>query len=138
MALTRADMDRVIAEHFEYERTDDVDGVVATLAEDATHDIIGNPAGPTYGRENARPFYNAMFADLGESSVTPVKRLYGDGFVVDESLWEGVAHGAPFGIPGNGRPLKFRLLHVFEFNDAGEIQRENVWCDFPAIYQQLP
>jgi predicted ester cyclase len=66
-----------------------------------------------------------------------VKRLYGENFLVDESLWRGTAAGRPFGVEGHGRPLEFRLLHVIEFTPAGSIGRENVWIDLAAIQQQL-
>lgn len=138
MPLTPAQMDRKIDEHFHYEATDDIEGVVATLAPDATHDIVGWPAGPTHGRDAARPFYQQLFADLAESEVTPVKRLYGDNFMVDESVWKGRAPGRPFGLEGRNRPLTFRLLHVVEFTESGDIQREQVWIDMAALMQQLP
>lgn len=138
MALTPAQMDRKIDEHFGFEATDNVEGVLATLAPDAVHDIVGWPTGPTHGRDNARPFYETMFADLADGKVTPLKRLYGENFLVDESLWEGTAPGRPFGLEGRGRPLRFRLLHVIEFSPAGQIQRENVWVDMAAMIQQLP
>lgn len=127
----------MIDEHFRYEANDDVEGVLGTLAEDATHDIVGWAGGPSLGREKARNFYETMFADLAESKVTPQRRLYGDRFLVDESLWEGKAVGRPFGFEGKGRPLKFRILHVVEFNQTGQIERENVWMDMAAIQQQL-
>ena len=139
MALTPEQMDRKIDEHFGFEARDDVDGVLATLAPDATHDIVGYPTGPTHGRHNARPFYVRLFSDLSESNVKLVKRLYGENFLVDESLWEGRAPGRPFGLEGRNRPLKFRLLHVVEFTpDGRQIQREQVWLDMAAILQQLP
>ena len=138
MALTRADMDRKIDEHFAYEAADDVAGVLATLALDAEHDIVGAPTGPTHGREGARGFYESLFADLADGQVTSTKRLYGDGFLVDESLWRGRAPGRPFGLEGRNRPLAFRLLHVIEFADGGDIARENVWIDLASIQQQLP
>src|SRR5262249_62355426 len=73
------------------------------------------------------------------SKVSGIKRLYGERFMVDESLWEGRAPGRPFGLEGRNRPLKFRLLHVIEFTpDGGQIQREQVWLDMAAIFQQLP
>ena len=97
MALTPAEMDRKIDEHFGFEARDDVEGALATLAPDAEHDVVGWPAGPTRGREAARPFYEALFADLAESQVECVRRLYGHGFLVDESLWRGTAPGKPFG-----------------------------------------
>lgn len=138
MTLTPSEMDQKIDEHFEFEAKDDVEGVLATLDPDAIHDIVGWPSGPTFGRENARPFYETLFADLEEGKVTCTKRLYGDDFLVDESVWEGKAPGRPFGLEGKGRPLKFRLLHVIEFSGSGQIKRENVWVDLAAMSQQLP
>src|SRR3954471_15023774 len=100
MSLTRTQMDRKIDEHFGFEARDDVEGVLATLAPDVEHDIVGSPTRPTRGREGARPFYEALFADLAESRVECVRRLYGDGFLVDESVWCGTAPGRPFGLEG--------------------------------------
>ena len=138
MPLTAAEMDRRMDEHFGFEARDDVEGVLSTLAPGVEHDVVGWPAGPVRGPENARPFYEALFADLADGEVTPVKRLHGDGFIVDESIWRGKAVGRPFGIEGKGRPLEFRLLHVVEFADDGRIKRENVWTDLAAIMRQLP
>jgi predicted ester cyclase len=137
MPLTREQMDRKLDEHFGFEAADDVEGVLATLSPDATHDIVGYPTGPTRGRDAARAFYVQMFSDLAESRVTSLRRLYGDGFLVDESLWEGRAPGQPFGFEGRDRSLKFRLLHVLEFAGDGKIAREQVWVDLAAIAQQL-
>lgn len=138
MALTPAEMDKWMDEHFGFEARDDVAGVLATLAPDAEHDIVGWPSGPTTGRENARPFYEALFGDLADGRVTCVRRLYGDRFLVDESVWRGKAIGRPFGLEGRGRPLEFRLLHVVEFADDGKISREAVWTDMAAMLRQLP
>jgi len=137
MALTRADMDRKIDEHFAFEANDDVEGVLSTLALDVEHDIVGNPPGPTHGREAARAFYESLFGELSDGRVECRRRLYGENFLVDDSVWRGLAPGRPFGIEGNGRPLEFRLLHVIEFAENGDIARENVWLDFPAILRQL-
>jgi hypothetical protein len=138
MTLTREEMDRRIDEHFGFEANDDVEGVLRTLAEDVEHDIVGLPAGPTQGREGARPFYESLFADLATGTVECRRRLYGEGFLVDESVWRGHAPGRPFGLEGRERPLEFRLLHVIEFAKNVDIKRENVWVDLAAIMQQLP
>jgi len=138
MPLTRTQMDRKIDEHFGFEARDDVEGVLATLSPDVEHDIVGSPVGRTHGREGARPFYESLFADLSDGKVESVRRLYGDDFLVDESLWRGKAPGKPFGLEGNDRPLEFRLLHVIEFAHNGHIKRENVWVDLAAIIRQLP
>jgi uncharacterized protein len=136
--MTPAEMDRKLDQHFGFEARDDVEGVLATLAPDVVHDIVGWPPGPTHGRGEARSFYECLFADLAGGSVQSLKRLYGENFLVDESLWRGRAPGRPFGLEGRDRPLEFRLLHVIEFTRKGEIGRENVWIDLAAIQRQLP
>jgi hypothetical protein len=138
MALSREEMDRKMDEHFAFEAKDNVEGVLATLTDDAEHDIVGWPTGPTRGRDGARPFYETLFADLAEGRIECLRRLYGDDFMVDESLWRGRAVGMPFGLQGRDRPLAFRLLHVVQFADGGDIARENVWIDLASIQQQLP
>ncbi|TFV58396.1 ketosteroid isomerase [Mycobacterium sp. PS03-16] len=137
MPLTREQMDRMLDEHFAYEANDDVEGVLATLTPDVRHDIVGYPPGPGLGPEAARQFYEGLFDDLADSSVETVRRLYGENFMVDESVWRGRAPGRPFGLEGRNRPLQFRLLHILEFADDGRISRENVWLDLAAIQQQL-
>lgn len=138
MALPREEMDRKIDEHFRFEADDNVDGVLATLALDVEHDIVGQPGGPTHGRESARPFYEGLFADLADGRVETLRRLYGENFLVDESHWVGRAAGRPFGLEGRDRALQFRLLHIIEFAESGSIQRENVWIDLGSILRQLP
>jgi uncharacterized protein len=138
MAMSRAQMNRKMDEHFGFEARDEIEGVLATLSADVEHDVVGWPSGPTHGRSGARPFYETLFADLSEGTSECLRRFYGDDFLVDESLWRGKAPGKPFGLDGKGRPLEFRLLHVIEFADTGEIKRENVWVDLAAIIRQLP
>ena len=138
MPLTPTQMDHKIDEHFGFEAQDNVEGVLATLTDDAEHDIVGWPTGPTHGRDSARGFYETLFADLADGKVQSRRRLYGENFLVDESLWRGTAPGRPFGLEGKGRPLEFRLLHVVEFAEAGDIKREQVWIDLASILQQLP
>lgn len=138
MPLTRAQMDAMIDQHFGFEQADDVDGVLATLTPDCDHDIVGAPTGPTRGPGGARGFYEGLFADLSDGRIETVRRLYGEDFLVDESVWRGKAPGRPFGLEGRDRPLEFRLLHVVEYADDGRMKRENVWLDLAAIVQQLP
>lgn len=137
MALTPAQMAAKLDEHFGFEAADDVEGVLATLSGDVEHDVVGWPFGPARGQDAVRPFYEALFADLAGGEVRSTRRLYGKDFMVDDSVWRGVAPGRPFGIEGRGRPLEFRLLHVLEFAEDGDIARENVWIDLAAIQRQL-
>ncbi|MGG5821975.1 nuclear transport factor 2 family protein [Falsiroseomonas sp. HW251] len=137
MSVTPEQMDRLVHEHFTYEATDDVDGVVASMAEDAEHEIIPSPHGTLRDRDSIRGMYAALFRDLKGEDVTPIRRLYGDGFLVDEAIWHGqIVDGRPFLCEGRSGRASFRLLHIFEFA-GGKIARESVWCDLAAIQRQL-
>lgn len=137
MSLSRAEVDLLINTHFMFEATDDVEGVLASLAPGAEHHVVPSPFGIIRNPDQIRDFYTTMFSDIKGESVTPVRRLYGDGFVVDEAVWNGqIEDGRLFGCPGKKGPVSFRLLHVFEFSGE-KISRENVWCDLSAIQQQL-
>jgi ketosteroid isomerase-like protein len=137
MGMTREQMDRLIDEHFAYEAGDDVNGVLGSLAEDAEHEIIPSPFGVLKEHARIRGMYEMLFRDLKGEGVTPVRRLYGDGFAVDETIWHGhIADGRQFLCEGRSGKASFRLLHIFEFRD-GKIARENVWCDLAAIQRQL-
>lgn len=135
--MTPEQIDQLINDHFRYEATDDVEGVVASLAADAVHHVVPSPVGPIRGRDAARAFYRRLFAALAGEKVTPVRRLYGGDFVVDEVIWEGrVVDGSIFLCDGRSGPVAFRMLHVFEF-EGGLIRDEQVWCDLAAIQAQL-
>jgi ketosteroid isomerase-like protein len=135
--MTPEQMDRLADEHFGHEARDDLDGVLASLADDAEHEIIPSPHGALRDRAEIRAMYEALFRDLRGESVTPVRRLYGKDFLLDETVWHGeVADGRPFLCGGRSGRVSFRLLHIFEFRD-GKIAREHVWCDLAAIQRQL-
>ena len=135
--MDRAGMDQLVNEHFGYEATDDIDGVLATLTDDATHLVVGSPWGELQGKDAIRPFYEQLFADLKGEGVEPVRRWYGEDFLVDETLWTGrVEDGRVFGLEGKSGHVTFRLLHVFELRD-GLISREEVWSDIVAIRDQV-
>jgi hypothetical protein len=100
MALTPAQMDAKLDEHFGFETADNVEGVLATLTDDVEHDIVGWPSGPVRGHDQVRPFYETLFSDLADGRVESRRRLYGENFMVDDSIWRGTAPGRPFGIEG--------------------------------------
>jgi predicted ester cyclase len=56
--------------------------------------------------------------------------------MVLEQLMTGTVIGALLGLPGNGRRISFRMLHVFEFRNE-LISRENIWLDTAAVIDQL-
>jgi predicted ester cyclase len=66
----------------------------------------------------------------------PAHRYLADDSMVLEQVMTGAVIGSMLGLPGHGRRISFRILHVFEFRD-GLISRENVWLDSAAIVSQL-
>ena len=64
-------------------------------------------------------------------------RLYGDAFIIDETIWVGhVVDGRAFRLDGRSGKARLRLLHVFRLRD-GLIEKENVWFDFDDLKRQL-
>ena len=135
--MTPQQMDEIINQHFAYEAADDVAGVVASLADKVEHEVIPSPAGMQTDHRKIASFYKMLFADLKGEGVTPLRRLYGKDFVVDETLWQGrIENGRIFLCEGKSGRVSFRLLHVFEL-DGEKIKREQVWCDLAAVQRQL-
>jgi len=137
MSMTHSQMDQLVNDHFRFEATDDVDGVLGTLSEQAEHEVIPSPMGALTDTAEMRSYYEMLFSNIQGESVTPLRRLYGQDFLIDETLWHGhIADGRPFLCDGRSGDITFRLLHVFEIRD-GKIKREQAWCDLAAIQEQL-
>lgn len=137
MRMTRQQMDELINQHFGYEAADDVDGVLSSLSDEVRHEVVPSPMGEQTDKAGIREFYRMLFADLKGEGVTPLRRLYGEDFVVDEALWRGrVENGRPFFMEGRSGKASFRLLHIFELR-GGKIAAEQVWCDLAALQRQL-
>lgn len=137
LAMTPEAMDRAINEHFGYEAADDLDGVMASLADEVEHEVIPSPFDAQRDKAGIRAFYAQLFRSTRGEGVTPLKRYYGADFLIDETMWHGqIDDGAVFLCDGKSGKVSFRLLHVFEFAD-GKITREQAWCDLAAIQRQL-
>jgi hypothetical protein len=79
--------------------------------------------------------HNLLVSDLTTERMEPVFRRYGEDFCVIEHEWIGTVPGSFLGIPGHGRRISFRMLHVWTFR-GGMISREG-WLDTGAIVRQL-
>lgn len=134
---TRESMDRIVNDHFMYEATADLEGVMRTYTDDPEHQVVGGPDGPLRGKPAIRRFYERLFPALKGERAEPVMRLYGDDFIVDESILIGqVVDGRPFNLPGKCGHARVRLLHVFQLRD-GLIAKERVFFDFAEMSRQL-
>ena len=96
------------------------------------------PVGVLTSLAQVRAYYEMLFPSLRGESVMPIMRLYGDDFLVDETLWTGEITDGHWclcdGMSGSG---SFRLLHVFDFAADGKIKSERAWVDLAAIQQRL-
>lgn len=136
IVMTPAEMNRLIEQHIAAERIGDTDGAVAMYTDDVIHDVVGAPHGPLHGPDAAKGFYEMLTANVTTERMDVNHAWYGTDFCVLEHQFTGTVPGEFLGIPGNGKRISFRLLHVWEFKD-GRMSRENVWLDGNAIVAQL-
>jgi ketosteroid isomerase-like protein len=137
MTITREEMDRAVDDHFAFEADDDVEGVLASLGDGVEHEVIPSPFGTHGDATKIRAYYELLFSNLQGEGTTPVRRLYGDDFLVDETVWHGfIKDGRPFLCDGKSGRVSFRILHVFRFEE-GKISLEQAWLDLAAIQDQL-
>jgi ketosteroid isomerase-like protein len=137
MTTTRAQLDRIINDHFMFEAQDNMDGVLGSLADSVEHEVVPSPTGVSHDKGTIRGYYELLFKNVSGEGVTPLRRYNGDNFVIDETMWHGrIVDGRPFLCDGKSGPVSFRLLHIFEVED-GKITRKQAWCDLAAIQQQL-
>ena len=130
------EMDELIEQHIKAEMAGDPSGCVAMYTDDVVHDVVGSPLGPLSGPDAAKGFYEQLTQDIRTEQMTPMRKYYGDEFCVIEHEWTGTVPGTFLGVPGNGKRISFRLLHIWEFKD-GRMSRENVWLDGGSIVAQL-
>ena len=129
-------MKELTDQHIAAEIAGDTAGAVSVYTDDVEHDVVGSPIGPIHGRTAAQGFYDQLIADLDTERMALTREQYGEDFCVVEHECTGVAKGEFMGIPGNGRRVRFRILHVWDFKD-GAISREQVWVDGGSIAAQL-
>jgi len=134
MVMTREDMDKIVNDHFRFEATDDLDGVMSSLAEGPLrHEVVPSPWGEINDAAQIRAYYTMLYDCSRGENATCIRRLYGDDFLVDETLWEGeILDGKPFGMDGKSGRGKNRVLHVFVFRD-GKIAHEQAWIELAAM-----
>jgi steroid delta-isomerase-like uncharacterized protein len=131
-----ATMQALVERHLRAEGLGDVDGAVAVYTDDIDHDVVGFPKSPSRGVDRARDFYKYLTANFRAEGEGVLHRYVTDDAMILDQIMTGTVIGSMLGLPGNGRRISFRTLHVFEFRN-GLISRENVWLDSAAIIDQL-
>ncbi len=134
--MDSSQMQRLVDSHMKAEEQGDIDGAVAVYTDDVEHDVVGFPNSPSRGKDAARNFYAYLTANFRTESWDILRQYLADDAMVLDGLMTGTVIGSLLGLPGNGRRISFRMLHVFEFRD-GLISRENIWLDTAAVVDQL-
>jgi steroid delta-isomerase-like uncharacterized protein len=134
--MDHAKMQDLVSRHLRAEGMGDVDGAVAIYTDDIEHDVVGFPGSPHRGKDGARQFYKELTANFRTEGEEVLHRYLADDSMILEQMMTGTVIGSMLGLPGHGRRISFRILHVFEFRD-GLISRENVWLDSAAVIAQL-
>lgn len=133
--MDHREMRALIERHLKAEGAGDIEGAVSVYTDDVVHDAVGFPGSPRTGKDAAREFYGHLTANF-RTEEEPTHEYWTEDALILEQVMTGSVIGEMLGLPGNGRRISFRILHVFEFRD-GLISRENVWLDSAAIVQQL-
>lgn len=136
-ATERTALDLLVDTHLHALRDGDVETVMSTVTDDVEYDLVGTFPSSVRGRDAVRTHHLQEFANTMYERDVPLRRLYGDGFVVDELIWEGRITGRVGSLVGNGRRVTQRILRVFEVRD-GRVARQSIYVDFAAMTRQLP
>jgi steroid delta-isomerase-like uncharacterized protein len=134
--MDQDEMILVVERHLKAEGAGDVEGAVAVYTDDIIHDGVGFPGSPRTGKDAARDFYRFLTSIFRTENEELLNRWFDRDTMILEQNMTGSVIGEFLGIPGNGRRVTFRTLHVFDFRD-GLICREQVWVDSGAIVAQL-
>jgi hypothetical protein len=79
MSMTPQQLDQLVEEHFGFEATDDVDGVMATLTKDAEHEVIPSPVGALTDPTRQRAYYQMCWTSAPLADGQPESELRGPG-----------------------------------------------------------
>lgn len=127
----------LIHKHLDAEGVGDIETACSVYAADIEHDLVGFPGAPCFGIDAVKAFYSHLTANVRTTGEKPLHKYEtSDGAIILEAEVSADVIGEVIGIPGRGRNITFRVLHVFEFDDS-LITREQVWLDTGAIVAQL-
>ena len=111
-------MQALVSQHLRAEGRGDVDGAIAVYTDDVEHDVVGYPGSPHRGKDGARKFYDELTTNFRTEGEEVLHRFVTDDAMILEQLMTGTVIGSMLGLPGHGRRINFRILHVFEFRDG--------------------
>lgn len=107
----------------------DIDGLIATLAEDCTYEIV--PTGQRWeGHAGARRFYTELFGAFPDNAFALTDIVVGPQGVFEVATLTGTNLGPWAGAPPSGLPVSLEVLILFPWDrSAARFRGERIWFD---------
>jgi hypothetical protein len=107
----------------------DIDGLIATLAEECVYEIV--PTGQVWGgHEGARGFYTELFAAFPDNAFALTEIVIGPQGVFEAARLTGTNVGPWAGSPPSGLPVELEVLILFPWDPRSErFLGERIWFD---------
>ena len=127
------DIKRLWVRHSIAEDRRNIDGLMATLTEDAVYEIV--PTGQRWERlEGARAFYAELFAAFPDNRFELTEVVVGPQGVFEVARLTGTNLGPWAGAPASGLPVDLEVLILFPWDPvARRFTGERIWFDRGAI-----
>jgi hypothetical protein len=95
--MTPEQADALFDRHCTAEAERDLPAIMATLADGAEHDLVGDPDGVLTDPSAIEKRYRTMLDTFANDTLTPLRRYHGPNFFVDESLFEATSSASSWG-----------------------------------------
>ena len=111
----------------------DIGGLVATITEDGTYEIV--PTGQSWhGHSGVRAFYSELFAAFPDNRFELTDIVVGPQGVFEAARLTGTNLGPWAGVPASGLPVALEVLILFPWDpEARLFTGERIWFDRGAI-----
>lgn len=107
----------------------DIDGLVATLAENCVYEIV--PTSQRWeGHAGARQFYRELFGAFPDNAFALTDIVVGPQGVFEVATLTGTNLGPWAGAPASGMPVSLQVLILFPWDEVAErFGGERIWFD---------
>lgn len=114
----------------------DLDGLIATLAEDCVYEVV--PTGQRWeGHDGARAFYTTFLGAFPDVHFDLTDIVIGPQGVIEVAEMTGTHRGEWAGIAPTGRAVRLRIIIHFPWDPAAEkFAGEKIYFDRQALAEQ--
>lgn len=126
---------QLLGRHLAAENVQDMEGTLATLAEDCV--FVDQALGIQYdGREGARRYYGMWWKAFGIITQSDRRHFTSEGSVISEARYEGIHRGEFLGIAPTNRKIDLKLAVIITFSN-GLMAGERFYWDLASLLTQL-